>query len=121
MAIHRGRLDLLETIAKRDPAVLNRRFKESEIYPPELGMKEREGLHCALADGSTLLHMAVEFQDLASTEWLIDHGADVNARTEIDDNGFGGHTPLFDTTVVLGSKNDELPATFLRGAPSQRG
>ena len=65
--------------------------------------------------GSTLLHMAVEFQDVATTEWLIEHGADVNARTAIDDEGFGGHSPLFHTTVVLGSKSDQLARLLLRG------
>jgi ankyrin repeat protein len=114
MAVHRGRLDLLDAIVIRDPTVLNRHFKESEIYPRELGMKEREGLHCAPLEGATLLHMAVEFQDLATTEWLIDHGADVNARTAVDADGFGGHTPLFHTTVVLGSKNDSLARALLR-------
>ncbi len=117
LAVHRGRLDLLEAIVKRDPTVLNRRFKESEIYPPELGMKERQGLHCAPLEGTTLLHMAIEFQDLATAEWLVEHGADVNAAAAIDTEGFGGQTPLFHTTVVLGAKDDRLARLLLqRGA-----
>jgi ankyrin repeat protein len=114
LAVHRGRLDLLDGIVKRDPTVLQRRFKESEIYPPELGLKERDGLHCAPLEGTTLLHMAVEFQDFATAEWLVDRGADVNATTATDAGGFGGQTPLFHTTVVLGAKDDRLARLLLR-------
>jgi ankyrin repeat protein len=117
MAVHRGRNDLLDAILRREPSVLNRCFAESEVFPKELGIKERDGLHCAPLDGATLLHMAVEFQDVALAEWLIDHGADVNAKSAIDADGFGGQTPLFHTTVVLGNKDDRLARLLLsRGA-----
>jgi ankyrin repeat protein len=115
MAVHRGRLDLLDAVVERDPAVLHRRFKESEIYPSELGIKERHGLHCAPLEGGTLLHMAVELQDATTTEWLIKRGADVNAAAATDADGFGGHTPLFHTAVVLGQKDDRLARLLLRG------
>ncbi len=35
--------------------------------------------------------------------WLIERGADVNARAAIDAEGLKGHTPLFHTVVNLGS------------------
>jgi ankyrin repeat protein len=114
MAVHRGRIDLLSVFVERDATVLNRRFKESEIYPPVIGLKEHSGLHCAPLDGGTLLHMAVEFQDFTTAEWLINQGADANAAAAIDAYGFGGHTPLFHTTVVLGPKNDELARLLIR-------
>ena len=61
MAIHRGRIDLLEAGLEREPAILQRHFFDSEIYPTELGIKPGNGLHCAPLDGATLLHMAVEY------------------------------------------------------------
>ena len=37
MALHRGRIDLLEEHLRRDPNLLQRTFTHEEIYPPELG------------------------------------------------------------------------------------
>ncbi|HSE94788.1 MAG TPA: ankyrin repeat domain-containing protein, partial [Methylomirabilota bacterium] len=37
MALHRGRLDLLEAHLQRDPGLLSRTFSHEEIYPPEMG------------------------------------------------------------------------------------
>ena len=112
MAVHRGRIDLLAALIERDPALPRRRFRETEIYPPELG---GIGLHVAPLDGGTLLHMAVEYQEEAIAQWLIERGADVSARAEIDADGFGGHTPLFHTTVTLSIKdNDALARLLLR-------
>src|SRR5262244_3671414 len=37
MALHRGRIDLLDEHIRRDPRVLNRTFTHEEIYPPEMG------------------------------------------------------------------------------------
>lgn len=45
----------------------------------------------------------------------IHRGADVNARAEIDAECFGGHTPLFHTTVTLSIRgNDALARLLLR-------
>lgn len=43
--------------------------------------------------------MAVEYSETDLLHWMIDHGADVNVRGRVDMDGFGGHTPLFHTTV----------------------
>lgn len=115
MVIHRGRVDLLEACLARDPAILERRFSEMEIYPAELGLKLRDGLHCAPLDGATLLHMATEYHEAEIAQWLIERGADPNARAAIDADGFGGHTPLFHTTVTLVIKTDTMARLLLRG------
>ena len=122
MAVHRGRIDLLEACLQREPQMLERSYDEREIYPAELGIKLGDGLHCAPLHGATLLHMATEFQEPAIAQWLIDSGADVNARSAIDDDGFGGHTPLFHTTITLGPQEDRLAQLLLdHGAdPSTR-
>ncbi|HKS72688.1 MAG TPA: ankyrin repeat domain-containing protein [Terriglobales bacterium] len=101
MALHRGRIDLLEKHFQRDPSVISRRFLLAEIYPPELGCGPdlSYGLHGTPLEGTTLLHICVEFDEIEIARWLIKYGADVNARAEIDREGFGGHTPLFGCVV----------------------
>jgi ankyrin repeat protein len=101
MAMHRGRIDLLEAHLRRDPQLVSRTFSHEEIYPPALGCHADHSLalHGTPLAGTTLLHMCVDFDELEIARWLIEHGADVNARAEIDANGFGGHTPLFGCVV----------------------
>jgi ankyrin repeat protein len=97
MAMHRGRIDLLEDWLRRNPDLVRRRFSHEEIYPPELGCHadHSHGLHGTPLDGTTLLHMCIDFDEIEMGRWLIEHGADVNAKAEVDADGFGGHTPLF--------------------------
>jgi ankyrin repeat protein len=117
MALHRGRLDLLEQHLRHDPALLQRRFSEAEIFPPELGLKAGDGLCVTPVAGSTLLHLAIEYDDLPAAEWLLDHGADPNVRAAPDDEGFGNHTPLFHAVTTLGSRDDAKARLLLeRGA-----
>jgi len=101
MAVHRGRIDLLESLLRRDPQMPSRTFSLAEIYPPELGCGPdlSYGLHGTPLAGTTLLHICVEFDEIEIARWLIEHGADVNARAESDADGFGGHTPLFGCVV----------------------
>ncbi len=47
-----------------------------------------------LAD-STLLHVACEWPNEAAAALLLERGADPNARAGVDEDGFGGQTPLF--------------------------
>jgi ankyrin repeat protein len=101
MALHRGRIDLLEAHLRRDPYMVNRTFSLDEIYPPALGCGPdlTFGLHGTPLAGTTLLHICVEFDEIQIARWLIEHGADVNAKAEIDADGFGGQTPLFHCVV----------------------
>jgi hypothetical protein len=100
MALHRGRIDLLEKHLAADPGVLNRQFRWEEIYPPELGCHDEVlATHGTPLKGATLLHMCCDYDELEIARWLIAKGADVNARAAVDADGFGGHTPLFSTVV----------------------
>jgi ankyrin repeat protein len=101
MAMHRGRIDLLDAHLRRDPQLLNRTFSHEEIYPPSLGCHADHSLalHGTPLAGTTLLHMCVDFDEIEIARWLIEQGADVNAKAEIDADGFGGHTPLFGCVV----------------------
>lgn len=101
MAVHRGRLDLLEEHFRRDPGLLARTFTHQEIYPPELGCHADESLalHGTPLAGTSLLHLCVDNDEIEIARWLIERGADPNVAAEIDAEGFGGHTPLFGCVV----------------------
>jgi hypothetical protein len=100
MALHRGRIDLLAEHLRRDPAMLKRTFTHEEIYPPELGCHDEvNATQGTPLKGTTLLHMCVDYDEIEIARWLIEKGTDVNARADVDDAGFGGHTPLFCTVV----------------------
>lgn len=56
-------------------------------------------LNCAFTPlyDASLLHICAEYNHLACAEILIKHGADINSKAGFDENGFGGHTPIFHT------------------------
>lgn len=101
MAVHRGRIDLLEEHLRRDPGLLARTFSHQEIYPPELGCHADESLalHGTPLAGTSLLHLCVDNDEIEIARWLIERGTDPNVAAEIDAEGFGGHTPLFGCVV----------------------
>jgi len=127
MALHRGRLDLLEQHLRRDPGLLRRTFAHQEIYPPALGCHDEVlATHGTPLAGATLLHMCVDYDELEIARWLLERGMDVDAKAAIDGDGFGGHTALFATVVSQpnfwinhGGRPDEAPLARLlldRGA-----
>jgi hypothetical protein len=100
MALHRGRIDLLAGHLRRDPKLLSRTFSHREIYPAEMGCRDPiDATVGTPLGGTTLLHMCVDYDEMEIAQWLLDHGMDVNARSAVGANGFGGYTALF-TTVV---------------------
>ncbi len=99
-ALHRGRIDLLEKHLERDPDLLTRTFSHDEIYPPEMDCHDEvNATQGTPLKGTTLLHLCVDYDELEIAKWLIERGADVNAKAVVDAAGFGGHTPLFCTVV----------------------
>jgi len=102
MALHRGRVDLLEAHLPRDPALLSRTFQHQEIYPVELGCSADHSLalHGTPLAGATLLHMCVDYDEMEIARWLLARGADVDTRAAVDADGFGGHTALFGCVVT---------------------
>jgi len=100
MALHRGRIDLLEEHLRRDPHLLTRTFTHEEIFPPELGCHDEvQATHGTPLAGATLLHMSVDYDEIEIARWLLAKGMNVDARAAIDSAGFGGHTALFATVV----------------------
>jgi hypothetical protein len=119
MAFHRGDVERLKDFLRRDPDLMERRFSCVEIHPPELGCATdgRSGMHWTPIDGTTLLHLAIDFDEDEIFEFLLAQGADVNARAKLDAEGFGGHTPLFNTVVSHGSHQGAMARRLLeRGA-----
>ena len=105
MALHRGRIDLLEKHLQHDPGLLHRTFSYREIFPPEMGCKysddgESLATFATPLGGTTLLHIAIDYNELEIARWLLEKGVDVNAKAELDADGFGGHTPLFNAVVA---------------------
>jgi len=119
VAFHQGRLDLLQEHLRNDPDLPHRRFSLREIYPLILGCHDHVtcGLHGTSLDGTTLLHMCVDFDEMEIAHWLIENGADVNAEAEPDADGFGRHTPLFNAVVsqanLCGRQTDASMARLL--------
>ena len=100
MALHRGRIDLLEEHLRRDPNLLRRTFSHREIYPPEMGCGDPlDATVGTPLGGSTLLHMCVDYDELEIARWLLDRGMDVDAHAAVGRNGFGGQTALFHSVV----------------------
>jgi hypothetical protein len=100
MALHRGRIDLLEIHLARDPDLLTRTFAKSDIYPlaPACARDPYTGQGTPV-DGTTLLHIAAYFDELEIADWLLARGMDPDTRSAIDVDGFGGYTALYSSVV----------------------
>jgi hypothetical protein len=100
MALHRGRIDLIEAHLTRDPQLLTRTFDIDEIYPlAPACSRERYTAQGTPVHGTTLLHIAAYFDEVEIAEWLLDRGMDPDVPAAVDDEGFGGYTALFSTVV----------------------
>jgi hypothetical protein len=100
MALHRGRVDLLDAHLKRDPHLLTRTFSHREIYPAEMGCLDPiDATVGTPLDGTTLLHMCVDYDEVEIARWLLDRGMSPNVQATVGASGFGGYTPLFCSVV----------------------
>ncbi len=100
MALHRGRIDLLEEHLARDPDLLTRTFDIVDVYPlAPACSRDPYVAQGTPVHGTTLLHLAAYFDELEIAEWLLDRGMDPDVPAAIGDDGFGGYTALFSTVV----------------------
>jgi ankyrin repeat protein len=83
----RNRLDSLSAQVESDRELLGRRFAELDFGAT--------GARRLTLRGATLLHVAAEYGNLEAASMLLDRGADVNARADVDAHGVGGQTPVF--------------------------
>ena len=94
LALLRGRIDDLAAELDSDPDLIGRRFEELNFGTT--------GERMLTLQGSTLLHVATEYGDVEAARWLLDRGADVNARATINEAGIGGHTAIFHSATQFG-------------------
>ncbi len=87
LAVLSGRADRLVQVLESDPGLAKRRF-------PDLDFGTTANRRLTLR-GGTLLHVAAEYGNLAAARLLLEFGANVNARVELDAPGIGGQTPIF--------------------------
>lgn len=74
---------LLEQYLHEDPDRISRRYSFRSAYTP--------------IEDASLLHICAEFNLVACAEALLKYGADVNFAAGVDEDGFGGQTPIFHT------------------------
>jgi hypothetical protein len=66
---------------------------------------------------ASLLHVCAEFNHLDCAQVLVDNRADINASAGVDENGFGGQTPIFHTVnQILNNSIDILHFFLLKNA-----
>lgn len=78
-------------------------------------LKHRASMICAFTPlaGASLLHVAAEYGHLRVAGKLIELGAEVDARAEIDAFGFGGQTPLFHTVNSNANRSEPVMRLLL--------
>jgi hypothetical protein len=57
---------------------------------------------------ASLLHICAEFNHVSCARVWVENGADVNAVAGIDENGFGGQTPIFHTVNQNSNNSFEM-------------
>lgn len=77
-----------------DPAALTKKYTLRCAYTP-------------LYEAS-LLHVCAEFNHVTCAEVLISHGLHINSVAGIDENGFGGQTPIFHTVNQNSNNSAEM-------------
>ncbi len=57
---------------------------------------------------ASLLHICAEFNLVSCARVLVENGADLNAAAGVDENGFGGQTPIFHTVNQNSNNSFEM-------------
>jgi ankyrin repeat protein len=93
-----------------NPSLIHRRY-------PELDSCGKSGGRLLTLRGATLLHVAAGYGFLDAARLLLDRGADVNARADMDANGVGGQTPIFHALTNHSARKSKVGQLLIdRGA-----
>lgn len=84
----------LEEELKNDAQIVNKRYSLKCAYTP--------------LENVTLLHICAEFNHLFCAEMLVQYNADIDAEAGVDENGFGGQTPVFHTVNQNGNHSKPM-------------
>jgi len=103
----RNRNEELVGLLDANPALIHRRY-------PELDSCGNSGGRLLTLRGATLLHVAAEYGFLDAARILLDRGADVNARADIDVNAVGGQTPIFHALTNHNARNSRVADLTMR-------
>ena len=84
-----------------------------------MGAGRRYTLRCSFTPlhEATLLHICAEFNHVACAGVLVKSGVDVNARAGVDQNGFGGQTPIFHTVNQIRNHSADMLNFLLAKSP----
>ena len=83
MAVHRGRIDLLEEHLRRDPKLLTRTFSHREIFPAEMGCRDEVNA-TVVSQPHFWMNRRQRGPFVAPfTKLLLERGADPNVRASI--------------------------------------
>jgi hypothetical protein len=100
MALHRGRIDLLQSHLARDPDLLTRTFDIADVFPlAPACSREPYVAQGTPVHRTTLLHIAAYFDEVEIGQWLLDRGMDPDAPAATEADGIGGYTALYSTVV----------------------
>jgi ankyrin repeat protein len=81
------RVDNLQDCLNSNPQLINQHL-------PDLDFGSTGGRRLLL-NGATLLHVAAEYGSVNVAKYLLERGADVNTRADVNHAGIGGQTPVF--------------------------
>jgi hypothetical protein len=84
----------LESFISTDKAVVKKEYTLRSAFTP---------LYKA-----SILHICAEFNHVSCAEVLVKHGADINSKAGIDENGFGGQTPIFHTVNQILNRSADM-------------
>jgi hypothetical protein len=85
---------ILLSVLLDDPIALH-----SQLSNEPSALKKEYTLRCAYTPlyKVTLLHICAEFNHVECAKVLVQHGADIDVKAGVDENGFGGQTSVFHT------------------------